>query len=90
MQASPETVRRTLHKEELIAPAPRRPKRNPSKPRFYERAPPNQMWQSDIFCFRLGGNNAYLIAFMDDYSRFIGIDAQRAPLAVPFAILQKS
>jgi hypothetical protein len=38
MQASPETVRRTLHKEELIAPAPRRPKRNPSKPRFFERA----------------------------------------------------
>jgi transposase-like protein len=82
MQASPETVRRTLHKEELIAPAPRRPKRNPSKPRFFERATPNQMWQSDIFCFRLGGNNAYLIAFMDDYSRFIvGIDLFRSQTA---------
>jgi transposase InsO family protein len=82
MQASPETVRRTLHKEELIAPVPRRPKRNPSKPRFFERATPNQMWQSDIFCFRLGGNNAYLIAFMDDYSRFIvGIDLFRSQTA---------
>jgi transposase InsO family protein len=82
MQASPETVRRTLHKEQLIAPAPQRPKRNPSKPRFFERATPNQMWQSDIFCFRLGGNNAYLIAFMDDYSRFIvGIDLFRSQTA---------
>ena len=29
------------------------------------------MWQTDIFTFRLGGSYAYLIAFMDDYSRFI-------------------
>jgi len=29
------------------------------------------MWQTDIFTFRLGGRYAYLIAFMDDYSRFI-------------------
>ncbi len=82
MEASPETVRQTLHKEELMTPTVKRPKRNPSKPRFFERATPNQMWQSDIFCFRLGGNNAYLIAFMDDYSRFIvGIDLFRSQTA---------
>lgn len=82
MEASPETVRQTLHKEELITTTPKRPKRNPSKPRFFERATPNQMWQSDIFCFRLGGGNAYLIAFMDDYSRFIvGIDLFRSQTA---------
>ena len=82
MQASPETVRRALHKEELIEPVVRRPKRNPGKPRFFERATPNQMWQSDIFCFRLGGSNAYLIAFLDDYSRFIvGIDLFRSQTA---------
>jgi len=44
---------------------------NPPKPRFFERARPNQMWQSDIMTFRLAGRNAYLIGFMDDYSRYI-------------------
>jgi transposase InsO family protein len=29
------------------------------------------MWQSDIFCFRLDGRNAYLIGFIDDHSRYI-------------------
>jgi hypothetical protein len=29
------------------------------------------MWQSDIFSFRLGGRSAYLIGFIDDYSRYI-------------------
>ncbi len=82
MKVSPESVRQTLHKENLIEPVVRRPKRNPGKPRFFERATPNQMWQSDIFCFRLGGNNAYLIAFMDDYSRFIvGIELFRSQTA---------
>lgn len=82
MEASPETVRQTLHKEELMTPSTKRPKRNPSKPRFFERSTPNQMWQSDIFCFRLGGNNAYLIAFIDDYSRFIvGIELFRSQTA---------
>jgi hypothetical protein len=40
------------------------------------------MWQSDIFTFRLGGRYAYLIAFMDDYSRFLtGADLFRSPTA---------
>ena len=82
MKVSPESVRRTLHKENLMDPLVRRPKRNPGKPRFFERATPNQMWQSDIFCFRLGGNNAYLIAFMDDYSRYIvGLELFRSQTA---------
>lgn len=71
LPASPETVRRTLHEEKLIEPPKARPPRNPPKPRFFERATPNQMWQSDIFTFRLGGRQAYLIAFVDDYSRYI-------------------
>jgi len=82
MKVSPESVRQTLHKEKLMEPVVRRPKRNPGKPRFFERATPNQMWQSDIFCFRLGGSNAYLIAFMDDYSRFIvGLELFRSQTA---------
>ncbi len=71
LRASPETVRRTLHQEKLLDNRKPKPKRNPPKPRFFERATPNQMWQSDICTFRLGGANAYLIGFIDDHSRYI-------------------
>ena len=67
----PKTVQRTLHAEKLIVSKPPRAPKMPTKPRFFERATPNQMWQSDIFTFTLGGKNAYLIGFTDDYSRFI-------------------
>lgn len=69
--ASAETVRRTLHAQHLMAVVKSKPKRNPSKPRFFERSTPNQMWQSDIFPFRLTGQFAYLIGFIDDHSRYI-------------------
>ena len=49
LKASPETVRKTLKEEKLLEPARQKPNRNPQKPRFFERATPNQMWQSDIF-----------------------------------------
>ena len=71
LPGSPETVRRTLHAERLIESKPPRPAKMPTKPRFFERSTPNQLWQSDIFTFRMGGKNAYLIGFIDDYSRFI-------------------
>jgi transposase InsO family protein len=29
------------------------------------------MWQTDICTFRLAGKNAYLIGYIDDYSRYI-------------------
>jgi transposase len=48
LPASPETVRRTLHQHQLLPKTrPKRPPKNPPKPRFFERATPNQMWQSD-------------------------------------------
>lgn len=80
LPASPETVRRTLHEHELLPKTkPKRPPRNPPKPRFFERSTPNQMWQSDIFTFRLGGQNAYLIGFIDDHSRYlVGLDLFRS------------
>ena len=82
LKASPETVRQHLHKEGLIDPAPPRKERNLTRPRFFERATPNQMWQTDIFTFRLGGRYAYVIAFLDDYSRFVvGADLFRSPTA---------
>jgi transposase InsO family protein len=82
LPASPETVRQRLHEAQLMPPTAPPKKRNMVRPRFFERATPNQMWQSDIFTFRLGGRYAYLIAFMDDYSRFIvGADLFRSPTA---------
>jgi transposase InsO family protein len=71
LQASPPTVRKTLQEQGLMQEARPKAPRNLVRPRFFERATPNQMWQTDIFTFRLGGRYAYLIAFMDDYSRFI-------------------
>jgi len=82
LPASPETVRRRLHQANLMPPQKQKKKRNLTRPRFFERATPNQMWQSDIFTFRLGGRYAYLIAFLDDYSRFVvGADLFRSPTA---------
>lgn len=82
MKASPETVRQALKEEGLVEPPKKKPQRNPQKPRFFERSTPNQMWQSDIFCFRLGGRNAYLIGYIDDYSRYItGLGLYRSQTA---------
>jgi transposase InsO family protein len=82
LPASPETVRQRLHAAELMTKQPPRKQRNMVRPRFFERATPNQMWQTDIFTFRLGGRYAYVVAFMDDYSRFIvGADLFRSPTA---------
>jgi len=80
--ASAETVRRTLHAKALMPVVKKRPPRNPSKPRFFERSTPNQMWQSDIFPFHLSGQVAYLIGFIDDHSRYItGLGLYRSQTA---------
>ena len=71
LPASPETVRRTLHANGLLISKPVPAPRAPPKPRFFERTTPNQLWQTDIFTFRLGGKNAYLIGYIDDYSRYL-------------------
>jgi len=82
LSASPETVRRTLGAESLIVPSPKKPQRNMTRPRFFERSTPNQLWQSDIFTFRLGGRYAYLIGFIDDYSRYmVGLELYRTQTA---------
>jgi len=71
LPGSPETVRKTLHRERLMPKVRVKPKRNPPKPRFFERTTPNQMWQTDIFTWRMCGRQVYLIGFIDDYSRYI-------------------
>ena len=82
LSASPETVRRTLRAESLIVPSKKKHHRNVTRPRFFERSTPNQMWQSDIFTFRLGGRYAYLVGFVDDYSRYmVGLELYRTQTA---------
>jgi transposase len=46
---------------------------HPDKVRSFERARPNQLWQTDLFTFVLKRQNrrVYLVAFMDDHSRFL-------------------
>lgn len=53
-------------------PARRRRRNRPPKIRHFERAKPNDLWQTDIMTFMLKGQyRVYLMAFMDDNSRFI-------------------
>lgn len=64
-------VRRILHEAGLIEQQPVGQEREHPERRF-ERAEPNQLWQSDIFTFLLRRHERlYLAGFMDDHSRFI-------------------
>jgi len=64
-------VRRMLHEAKLLENPPPIPRPKPG-PRRFERAEPNQLWQSDIFTFLLRRyERVYLCAFMDDHSRFM-------------------
>ncbi len=64
-------VRRILHEEGLIDERTPAVARSHS-PRRFERATPNQLWQSDIFTFLLRKHERlYVAAFMDDHSRYL-------------------
>jgi len=64
-------VRQTLAEANLIGKVVKK-KRKPRKPRRFERARPNEMWAVDITQFDLaGGQSVWVIAFIDDYSRYI-------------------
>ncbi len=70
--ASAGAVARALHEAgyqlEEVATHP-----HPDTVRHFERAKPNQLWQTDLFTFVLKRQNrrVYLVAFLDDHSRFI-------------------
>ena len=72
LPASPNAVARVLREAgyELVE-QPTRP--HPDHVRSFERAKPNQLWQTDLFTFVLKRQNrrVYLVAFLDDHSRFI-------------------
>jgi len=70
--ASPGAIGRYLEQEGyVVEDVPTKP--HPDKPRRFERARPNQMWQTDLFTFVLKRQNrrVHLVGFMDDYSRFL-------------------
>jgi transposase InsO family protein len=72
LPASPGAVARVLHEAGYqMEEVPTRP--HPDKVRHFERARPNQLWQTDLFTFVLKRQNrrVYLVAFMDDHSRFL-------------------
>jgi len=86
LPASPSAVARALHEAGYqLEETPTRP--HPDHPRHFERARPNQLWQTDLFTFMLKRQNrrVYLVAFMDDHSRFIsgyGLYASQASALV--------
>jgi len=64
-------VRRMLHEAKLLEAPAKLPRPEPG-PRRFERAEPNQLWQSDIFTFLLRRHERiYVCAFLDDHSRFL-------------------
>jgi transposase InsO family protein len=71
-QASATAIAKLLKEEGYRAEA-RPTKRHPAPGKRFERARPNQMWQSDLFTFTLPPNSRriYAVVFLDDRSRFI-------------------
>lgn len=71
-QASPNAIGRVL-KEAGYETEERETKAHPPKEQRFERARPNQLWQSDLFTFLLKRENrrVYLVAFLDDHSRYV-------------------
>jgi transposase InsO family protein len=70
--ASPNAVARVLkeagYELEEVKTSPHRDKK-----RRFERAKPGELWQTDLFTFVLKRQNrrVYLVAFLDDHSRFV-------------------
>jgi len=72
LPASPSAVARVLIEAGYeLKEEPTRP--HPDHVRHFEREQANQLWQTDLFTFVLKRQNrrVYLVAFMDDHSRFI-------------------
>lgn len=68
-----ETVRKIMRRQG-VEPKPRTLRRRNKPPvvKTFERANPNDLWQTDIMTFMLKGQyRLYMIGFMDDNSRFI-------------------
>lgn len=72
LSASPSAIARVLTEAGYVVEAqPTRP--HAAEPQRFERARPNQLWQTDLFTFRLKRQNraVHLVGYMDDHSRFM-------------------
>ena len=66
------TVRRVLRAEGIKPQAAKRRVRRKVEVHHFERAEPNQLWQSDLFTFLLRRHERiYVAAFLDDHSRYL-------------------
>ena len=70
--ASPGAVLRVIREAGLEVATPEVP-RHEDQVRRFERARPNQLWQTDVFTFTLKRENRrlYMVAFLDDNSRYV-------------------
>ena len=70
--ASASAIGRWLEESGYVA-APLASQPHGQEPKRFERARPNQLWQTDLFTFVLKRENrrVHLVAFLDDHSRFI-------------------
>ncbi len=72
LKASPETVRQQVKAQGLKnLPVPKARKKPKAPERRFERAAPDQLWQTDITYYPILGSMGYIIGFIDDHSRFI-------------------
>jgi transposase InsO family protein len=70
--ASPGAIARVLEEDGYVVEAAKgRP--HGEEPVRFERARPNELWQTDLFTFllRRESRRVHLVAFMDDHSRFV-------------------
>jgi transposase InsO family protein len=69
---SPGAIAKVLEEEGYVVELPRQ-RPNPPEMKPFQRAKPNQLWQTDLFTFLLKRENrrVHLVAFMDDHSRFV-------------------
>jgi putative transposase len=66
---SPSTVYRILKEADLVCPWRRRTKRKKAGPEKATR--PDQRWSTDLMQLVVAGEVYYLVAFLDEYSRYI-------------------
>jgi hypothetical protein len=86
-----------LQEESWFIPSRKKQSRNITQPRFFERSTPNQLWQGDIFTFRLGAIGSFLSLRRDNRSRMsrevhvriregVGV---RLPALLDFVVLKR-
>jgi len=72
LDVAKETVRKLLRGQGVSPILRNRRRHKQPTVKSFERARPNELWQTDIMTFMLKGQyRLYLIGFMDDYSRFL-------------------